>query len=186
MNGRVPPLAREDIDPAAVAELRASFPRAEKFFADGPQAPPLPPVLGLLARHTAITGPWLAYSGALLERGVLDARTRELLILATAHRTRCSYLWQEHLHLAAAAGVPPDEVAALQDRSQHTWDEQDAALLQAVDELVSDQQVADDTWHALSEHLAEQELLEVLFVIGTYSCLAMVLNSTRLAYRGKT
>lgn len=66
MNGRVQPLARDQIDSAAKADLRASFPRADRFFADGPHTPPMPPILGLLARHTAISGPWLGFSGALL------------------------------------------------------------------------------------------------------------------------
>lgn len=181
MTGRVPPLARDDIAPAAVADLRASFPRAGKFFAAGSQAPPMPPILGLLAHHTAISGPWLGFSNALLEHGVVDARTRELLILATAHRTRSAYLWQEHMPLAAAAGVTPDEVAAVSGRGDHAWTDRDAALLTAVDELIADQHVSDDTWLTLSHHLGEQQLLEVLFVIGTYCCLAMVLNSSGLA-----
>jgi alkylhydroperoxidase family enzyme len=178
---RIPPLERDDITPDVVAQLCGSFPRADRVFAEGAGAPPLPPILGLLARHAAIAGPWLAFNGALLDGGVLDARTRELLILATAHRTRSAYLWQEHLRLAAVAGVTPDEVAALADATQWTWSERDGALLCAVDELAADQLVTDDTWQVLSRQFDDRQLIEVLFVAGAYSCLAMVLNSTGLA-----
>jgi len=177
VNGRVQPLTRDEIAPAARADLRAAFPRATRFLADGPHTPPLPPVLGLLARHTAISGPWLAFSGALLDHGVLDARTRELLILATAHRTGADYLWQEHVPLAAGAGLRADEVRAVRGASPHAWPPGDAALLALVDELVSDQRVDDGTWDALAERLDEQQLIEALFVVGTYCCLAMVLNT---------
>ena len=181
MNGRVQPLTRDEIGPAARADLRASFPRATRFLADGPHTPPMPPILGLLAHHTAISGPWLAFSGALLDHGVLDARTRELLILATAHRTDADYLWQEHVDLAAGAGLQADEVRAVRGDSPHAWTDGDAALLALVDELVSDQHVDDGTWNALADRLDEQQLIEALFVVGTYCCLAMVLNNTDMA-----
>lgn len=181
MNGRVQPLTRDEITPAARADLRASFPRATKFFADGPHTPPMPPILGLLAHHTAISGPWLGFSGALLDHGVLDARTRELLILATAHRTGADYLWQEHVPLAASAGLRPDEMRAVRGESAPAWANGDAALLAMVDELVSHQQVDDGTWSDLAERLDERQLIEALFVVGTYCCLAMVLNNADVA-----
>jgi len=173
-------LRRDDIAPDVVAQLRGVFPRADRFFAEGAEARAMPPILGLLARHPAIAEPWLAYNGALLDDGVLDARSRELVILATVRRTGSVYLWREHLRLAAVAGVTPDEVAALAGVTQRRWSEHDGALLRAVDELVSDQVVTDDTWQVMSRHLDDRQLIEVLFVAGTYSCLAMVLNSTGL------
>lgn len=180
MSARVRPLDRGDIDAEVVDQLRTSFPRAEKFFAAG-QPPPLPPVLGLLARHPGLAGPWLGFSGALLDGGVLDARTRELLILATAHRTGAAYVWNEHVPMAASAGVSAREVEAISNDEPHDWAKVDAALLSAVGELVEQHRVSDRTWSALAAHLDEQALLEVLFVVGAYSCLAMVLNSTDLA-----
>ena len=183
MSVRVPPLQRDDIAPDVVAQLRSQFPRADRFFAAGPEAPAMPPILGLLARHPAIAGPWLAYNGALLDSGVLDARTRELLILATARRTGSAYLWHEHLRLAAVAGVTQDEVSALAARAPRAWSEHDGALLRAVDELVTDQAVTDDTWQVVSRNFDDRELIELLFVAGTYTCLAMVLKSAGLASR---
>jgi 4-carboxymuconolactone decarboxylase len=175
---RIPPLARADMSAETLDQLRYSFPRADPYFAEGPDTPPMPPILGLLARHSALAGPWLSYNGALLERGLLDDRAREILILETVRRTGSTYLWQEHLTLAAAAGVSTAEVASLRGETGHDWSERDDALIQAVDELVTDHVVSDRTWHLLSQFHDEQQLLELLFVVGTYSCLAMVLNST--------
>ena len=180
MTSRVPPLDRQDIGADTVARLCTSFPRADKFFADS-GAPSMPPVLGLLARHPGIGGPWLGFSGALLDGGVLPARTRELLILATARRTGASYVWAEHLPMAAVAGLVPDDVGAIEANDPHDWGPADVALLRAVEELVDLHQIGDDTWRVLVDHFDEQALLEVLFVVGTYTCLAMVLNSAGLA-----
>jgi alkylhydroperoxidase family enzyme len=179
VTGRVPPLDREDIDAGVADRIQASFPRAARFFTD--DAPPLPPVLGLLARHPTLAGPWLGFSGALLDAGVLDTRTRELLILATAHRTHNDYIWHEHLPMAAAAGVSPAEVDSIAGSTEHDWSDAEAPLLRAVEELVDRHRVSDPTWVALRGHFDDEALLEVLFVVGAYSCLAMVLNSTGLA-----
>jgi alkylhydroperoxidase family enzyme len=178
----VPPLDREEIDAGVADRIQASFPRAARFFTD--DAPPLPPVLGLLARHPAIAGPWLGFSSALLDSGVLDGRTRELLILATAHRTDNDYVWNEHLAMAAAAGVSPAEVDAIAGTIEHDWSDAEAPLLRAVDELVDRHRVADSTWSALRVHFDDEALLEVLFVVGSYCCLAMVLNSAGLNSAG--
>jgi alkylhydroperoxidase family enzyme len=140
----------------------------------------MPPILGLLARHASLAGPWLGYNGTLLEHGVLDDRTREILILETVRRTGSTYLWDEHLTIAVAAGLSTVEVDSLAGESRHAWPENDGALIRAVDELVTDHVVTDGTWQLLSQNLDEQQLLELLFVVGTYNCLAMVLNSTGL------
>ncbi len=188
MTGRVPPLERLDIDAGVADRIQASFPRAAKFFTD--DAPPLPPVLGLLARHQAIAGPWLGFSGALLDDGVLDTRTRELLILATAHRTESEYIWHEHLPMAAAAGVSPAEVDSIAGWNagslDREWSDVDASLLRAVDELVDRHRVSDSTWTALRARFDDEAILEVLFVVGAYSCLAMVLNSAGLSVEERT
>jgi 4-carboxymuconolactone decarboxylase len=183
VTGRVPPLERGDIEAGVADRIEASFPRAAKFFTD--DAPPLPPVLGLLARHQAIAGPWLAFSGTLLDAGVLDPRTRELLILSTARRTGSDYIWHEHVPMAAAAGVSPAEVDAIADSSDHDWSDADGSLLLAVEELVDGHRVSDSTWTGLRARLDDEAILEVLFVVGAYTCLAMVLNSTGLTVEAR-
>ncbi len=178
---RISPLSRADISPEELTMLRAAFPRASTYLDDRPDAPPMPPILGLLARHPSIAGGWLSYNGALLDGGVLDARTRELLILAVVRRAESSYLWQEHARIARTADVTDDEIQAIERRTSDSFAGRDRTLLQAVDELLDQQVVAHATWTSLAEHFDERELLEVLFVVGTYACLAMVLNSTGLA-----
>ena len=180
MKQRIRPLERGELSADALAELRGVFPRADRFLTDGPDAPPMPAILGLLGRHAAITGPWLAYNGALLERGALDERTRELLILATARRADCTYLWNEHLGLAERAGLTQTEIDALVESDARGWSPRDRVALDAAHELLDRYAVSDDTWRALGDEFDERELLEVLFIVGTYTCLAMVLNGVGL------
>jgi AhpD family alkylhydroperoxidase len=180
LSGRIHPLGRDELGAEVLAELRGVFPRADRFLTDGPDAPPMPPILGLFGRHVTITGPWLAYNGALLDHGALDERTRELLILATARLANCPYLWNEHLGLAARAGVVTTEIDALAEDDISAWSSRDRALLAAVDDLFDRYTVSDGTWRALEGEFDERELLELLFIIGTYAGLAMVLNGVGL------
>jgi 4-carboxymuconolactone decarboxylase len=179
MTPRITPLGRDELHNDTLATLRRAFPRADKYLDDG-DAPPMPPILGLLGRHVGLTGPWLRYNAALFEHGLLDARTRELLILATARRTGSSYVWREHVAMATAAGLRADEIERLAAGMDLASTPLDDALLRAVDELIAEHVVGDDTWRVLTHHFDERELLEMLFVVGTYACLVMVLNSAGL------
>ena len=50
-------------------------------------------------------------------------------------------------------------------------------LLAATDQLMDSYRIDDATWARLAAHLDEQQLVEVVFVAGTYTCLAMAFNS---------
>ena len=180
MSAHIAPLSRDEISADALASLRESFPRARALLETRPDAPPLPPILGLLARHTGIAGPWLTFNGALLDHGLLDSRARELVLLAVVDRAECSYLWSEHVRIARAAGVTSNEIAALERRERSGWPPLETALLHSVDELVDGHELSDGTWQQLAGHFDERQLLELLFVIGTYTCLAIVLNGAGL------
>jgi alkylhydroperoxidase family enzyme len=50
-------------------------------------------------------------------------------------------------------------------------------LLEATDELHSDAHVSDATWQGLSEHLNQQQLMDLVFTVGQYNLVSMALNS---------
>jgi 4-carboxymuconolactone decarboxylase len=161
--------------------LRGRLERADHYLSGEPDAPPIPPILGLLARHPRVGGSWLAFSGTLMDRASLTERDRELLILRVGHRTGSRYLSLQHVNLGLAAGLTPQEVHALGGGSEtHDWCDRDRTLIRAADELVDRHVLSDATWLGLSAAFDEQQLLELLFVIGSYVCLAMVLNSVGL------
>jgi alkylhydroperoxidase family enzyme len=79
------------------------------------------------------------------------------------------------------AGLSEEEVAAVAGGAEaHRWAEGDRDLLGAVDQMIDHHGVDDATWGRLAEQFDERELLEVLFVVGSYVCLALVLNSAGL------
>ena len=58
-----------------------------------------------------------------------------------------------------------------------TWTPLEADLLAATDQLIDRYRIDDDTWARLAEQLDERQLVELVFVVGTYTGLAMAFNS---------
>ena len=50
-------------------------------------------------------------------------------------------------------------------------------MLQATDELHADAFITDATWHALARHLDTKQLIDVVFAVGQYTQVSMLLNS---------
>ena len=177
---RLAPLAPEQCGADARAALGRAFSDevAARFLSTGPDAVPMPNVLGTLMHHPALAGPFLTYNNVLLRTPALDRRMRELMILRVAWRTRALYEWAQHVRLAQTVGVTSDEIDAIADGADATvWTPLEADLLAATDQLVDDYRIDDDTWNRLAKQLDERQLVELVFVVGTYTGLAMAFNS---------
>jgi 4-carboxymuconolactone decarboxylase len=139
---------------------------------------PVPNVLGTLVRHPRLAGPFLAYNTMLLRGAELAPRLRELMILRTGWRTGATYEWLQHVRMAQRLGVTPEEIEAIgRDPADGAWSPLESVLLVATDQLIDHYRINDATWARLAEHLDERQLVEVVFVVGTYTCLAMAFNS---------
>jgi alkylhydroperoxidase family enzyme len=53
----------------------------------------------------------------------------------------------------------------------------DGEVLRATDQLLDGYRIADETWDRLAKQLDKTSLIELIFVVGTYTSLAMVFNS---------
>ncbi|WP_280371282.1 carboxymuconolactone decarboxylase family protein [Nocardia wallacei] len=178
---RLAPLPPEQWDEHARNMLRGKVSLADRYLSGAPDAPPMPNILGVLGHHAELAGAWLAYNGTLLERSALDARDRELIILRVAWRTDSTYEWVQHVRLATRAGVTDEQIAAVAcGPGSPVWTPSDRVLLSATDQLLDRHGVDDATWAELVRHFDIRQVLEVLFVAGSYLCLAMVFNSVGL------
>lgn len=177
---RIRPLPIDGWDDDAVAALCAAFgdETAERLLSAGPGAPAIPNVLPTLLRHPSLSGPFLAYNAVLLNAPTVQPRARELMILRVAWRTRSAYEWAQHVRIAQSCGVTAAEIDAIPHGADaDRWSSLDAALLAATDQLLDDYRIDDDTWARLAEGFDDRQLMEVAFIVGTYTCLAMAFNS---------
>ena len=177
---RLPPLPLDRWDDDVRAAMREGAPAEliEKYMSTGPDAVPVPNVLGTLAHHPAMARPFLKFNAVLLRKPTIEPRLRELMVLRVAWRTRSTYEWAQHVRLAERYAVTPDDVAAIgEGHTAPRWSPLEADLLAATDQLLDSYRIDDDIWARLAEHFDERQLVELLFVVGTYTCLAMAFNS---------
>jgi 4-carboxymuconolactone decarboxylase len=177
---RLAPLTREECGDDVRAALAQAFGAdvAARFTSTGPDEVPMPNVLGTLMRHPALAGPFLAYNNVLLNAPAIDPRLRELMVLRVAWRTRARYEWVQHVRLAGRVGITPEEIAAVAtDIDAHAWSTLEADVLDATDQLIERYRIDTDTWSRLARQLDDRQMVELVFVVGTYTGLAMAFNS---------
>ncbi len=134
-----------------------------------------------LGQHKLLFLSFLPYSGVLLHWGKLPKRDTELVILRVGHLRGSEYELQQHRRLARSRGLGPDlqekiftgpDAAGLTDRER--------TLLTAVDEFVTDRDLSDDTFAALSAHLSRQQIIEFCALTGHYDAVAGILAALRV------
>ncbi len=159
---RLEPMALEDIDP----EIRGMI-----------EANPLN-IFRTLAHHPKAMKRWLVFGNHVLGKSTLGPRERELLILRAGWRCRAGYEWGQHEIIARASGISDEEIQRVADGPDAPgWDDFDAALLRAVDELHDDAFISDATWATLSTRYGPQEMIDLVFAVGQYHLVSMALNT---------
>lgn len=130
-----------------------------------------------LVRHPGLFRRWLPFAGKMLA-GKLPPRLRELAILRTGWRCRAQYEWGHHVVLARAVGVTDEEIARVcAGPDAPGWDETDALVVRAADELHDDACITDSTWRGLADRLDERQLIELVVLVGQYHLVSFTLNS---------
>lgn len=167
MASRIPPLPEPW--PADIAdELRAMMP---------PGVPPLA-LFRVLARSPRILRKIRASN--LLDRGPLERRERELVILRTCARCGSEYEWGVHVAIFARRfGLTDAEVAGTRraDWRDALWSERDRLLIRLVDELHEQAALSDALWNALRPLWSHEQLIELLVLVGFYHTISFVTNA---------
>lgn len=154
----------------ALAPLTPPMPRE----ADQPKGLNL---LGTFAHHPELVHAYHQFVSHLLYRTTLTPRQRELVILRVAAVRGADYEWAQHVVLALEVGLDRAEIDAVRSDDRSRWEPTELALLDAVGELVDDARISDETWRALRSALGDQQLLDLVFTVGAYDLLAMVLHT---------
>jgi 4-carboxymuconolactone decarboxylase len=135
-------------------------------------------IFAVLARHPKLLKRFNLLGGFLLNKGLLPARERELVILRIGWNAEAVYEFGQHTIIGRQVGVTDEEISALtRARDSHPWSTGDAALIAMSDELSDDDCVSDATWELLAARWSEAELIELLIVAGFYRLVSGFLNS---------
>ena len=145
----------QDVDPVGEARLREA----------------LAGEVGLLRRHGDAC--LAAFGGRLL------ARVR--IAVGGQHRPVRVPAVGEHVHVGKRlAGLSTEDIERVTVGSSATgWTEHERALLRAVEELLADAMISDETWAILARGLNDKQLLEFPLLVGFYQSIAYLQNSVR-------
>ena len=138
-------------------------------------------IFATLAHHPKLMKRWMVFGNHVLAKTTLPARERELLILRTGWNCRAPYEWGQHVAIGRASGLSDEEVERVTAGPDAPgWEPFDATLLRAADELHGDEALTDATYAALSTQFGTQQLLDLVFTVGQYHLVSMVLNTFRV------
>ena len=114
----------------------------------------------------------------IVDKYSIPFRDKEILILRTAWLSRGDYIWGRHYVRGKESELTDEEIERITEGpGAEGWDDFDATLLRAADELHTSRFVSDATWNALSARYSEDQVREVVLIVGDYTQLAMFQNS---------
>jgi 4-carboxymuconolactone decarboxylase len=167
VTNRVPLLSKNEMDPELLN--LAAYKR-------GGQEEPFN-IYRTLAHHPRMVREWLQFADSIRFNAKLSSRDRELLILRTGVNCKCEYEWGQHVPYAREAGMSEDEINAIvRPISSWDWSEKDIVLLEVADELHMSSNINESLWKLLSAHFQNDELVEIIMLVGQYHLVSFVLN----------
>lgn len=142
---------------------------------------PIMNIFRTLAHNPRLLKRFGLMSGALLGKGTVPAREREVVILRMGWRCGAVYEFGQHSQMGMDAGLSKDEVRRItMPVAAAGFDHDDDALLHMVDELYEGNAVSDETWNSLGARWAPGQLVELIVLAGFYWMVSGLLNSCRV------
>jgi 4-carboxymuconolactone decarboxylase len=137
--------------------------------------------LATVLRHPALFTAHTELAVTLMT-GKLPARDRELAVLRTGWLCQAPFEWGGHVELGKRmAGMSDEEIEwVITGSSAPGWSTHDRAVLRAVEEMLGDAMISDETWGVLAKTYDEAQLLELPILIGQYLGVAFLQNSLRV------
>jgi len=175
MEPRIPPVSLADADP----DTRQLLERLSRLRGDDAA---VLNVFGTVANHPTLMREWLRFATYALTKSTLDPRTRELAVLRVGWRCDAPYEWGQHVVVGRAVGLTDDDVRRVAEGPDADgWTPAEVAALRATDELHDRSTITDPTWAALTEHFSDQQVLDLVFLVGNYHIVSFALNACRVA-----
>lgn len=135
-------------------------------------------IFGTMAHNPRLLKRFLPYGGYFLNRGLVPAREREIVILRVGHNTGSVYEFGQHTLIGMRAGLTEVEVSALtMDPSAHGWSARERVLIAMTDEICANDCVGEATWSELRADWDDGQLCELVLLVGEYRMVAGFLNT---------
>lgn len=135
-------------------------------------------ILPVMGNHPELGKVYNIWGKQLLMGNTLSVRHLELLILRIGWRVKSAYEWHHHVGYALNADITLEEIAAIRTYPEgHAWAEDDAAVLDTVDELLTNHSVSDALWARLEAVFDTRQRMDLVFTIGHYVMTSWALSA---------
>jgi len=135
-------------------------------------------IFGTIAHHPKLLKRFMNFAGLFLNKGLLPAREREIVILRVGWNCQSVYEFGQHTVIGQRVGLSLSEIDALtKTMNEYQWSDRDATLIAMSDDLCNDNCVSESTWKKLAADWKEDELIELVMVAGTYRLVSGFLNT---------
>lgn len=137
-----------------------------------------PNLFRTLFRNLRVYLPFARLNAKLMPAGELTRRQTEIAVLRVGWKTRSRYEWGQHVDIGQRIGLTASDILRIsQGPDAPGWSECEGAIVRAVDELLDNKAIGDDTWRMLSKYFNERLMIELILLVGAYAALAGALNS---------
>ncbi len=118
------------------------------------------------------------WGGYVLGRNSLSPRDREIAVLRVGWLCRSGYEWTQHHRIGLQSGLNAAEIERIKlGAGAEGWTAAERALIAAVDDLNRDHFVSNQSWTELGKHYSERQCMDLVFTVGQYTQVSMILNS---------
>ncbi len=132
----------------------------------------------LLANHPALLKAWWGYRMYSVKGGDLEQRECELVILRVAVHMKAWYEWAAHVDRGLTTGLTLGEICRVAEGpTALAWNDKDAVLLGAVDELIADHGIDHATRTRLETFFSEKQVLDIVSLQGLYVTIACMIGT---------
>ena len=159
---RIPLPTDEELTPEAI-ELLGQLPplNVVRMFAGAPEA--LRPLTDL--------------GQAILIKGELDPRLREIAILAVAHTSGSSYEGAQHENICRAIGMPEGEIRAAADGNPGALDDEAALIWSFGQQIARDVRASEETTSEVLDLLGRRQATELVVACAFYCAAARIIET---------
>jgi alkylhydroperoxidase family enzyme len=146
-------------------------------------APPHSHIFRALVHAPAALRRYKGLTKHIREESRLDPRLREMALIQIGYAAPCPYEYTHHIKTGLRYGVSPADIIAIADESEGlptTLEPLARAVLAATRQLTRGFDVDDDLFATLQRELGNEQLLELLFAVTTYTATVRLLTTLRV------
>ena len=122
-------------------------------------------------------------AGALLDKGSLTLREREIAIDRTCARCGSEYEWGVHMAffgVRVGFGEAEQRATLAAGADAACWSPRERLIVRLVDQLHDTATVDDALWAELNAEFPDEQLLELIMLAGCYHTVSFLTNALRL------